>query len=91
MQEPVYPDKSAVKIDELTKRFTDFSSANSASNLAEQLHLEMPKFDSSLDNEYEVGLKLVSFGESTTFHVSAISYRDPSLIIFYGFTEKFEK
>jgi len=45
-------DNSAVKIDELTKRFTDFHSANCASNLAKQLHIEMEKFDSSLDTEH---------------------------------------
>ncbi|NEQ36287.1 MAG: hypothetical protein F6K40_08325 [Okeania sp. SIO3I5] len=88
--QPVYPDESALKVAELTKRFTDFYSANCASNLAEQLYSEMQKFDSNLDTEHEVGGKLVSFGESITFHVSGISYRNPSLIIFYGFTENGE-
>ncbi|NES03600.1 MAG: hypothetical protein F6K22_12545 [Okeania sp. SIO2F4] len=60
--QPVYNDESTVKIDELTKRFTDFSSANCASNLAKKLYSEMQKFDSNLDTENEVGVKLVSFG-----------------------------
>ncbi len=90
MRIPEYPDESAIKVAELTKRFTDFSSANCASNLAKQLHLEMQKFDDSLDTEHEVGVKLVSFGENITFYVSDISYCDPSLIMFHGFTNNGE-
>ncbi|MDJ0517467.1 MAG: hypothetical protein F6K08_30010 [Okeania sp. SIO1H6] len=90
MHKPNYSDESAIKVPELTKRFTDFYSANFASNLAKQLHSEIQKFDDSLDTEHEVGGKLLSFGENITFHVSGISYRDPSLIIFYGFTNNGE-
>ncbi len=90
----IYPSISrkevAKEVAESTIFLADFSRANCASNLAEQLYSKMQKFDSNLDTEHEVGVKLVSFGESITFHVSGISYYDPSLIIFHGFTNNRE-
>ncbi|QRG66945.1 DUF6173 family protein [Brevibacillus choshinensis] len=41
-------------------------------------------FDNSLDNEHEVGMKLVTFGQAVTFHVTGIGYYNPSLIRFLG-------
>lgn len=77
---------SSPKVAESTNFIADSYRANSASNLAKQLYSETQKFDDSLDTEHEVGVKLVSFGENITFHVSDISYCDLSLIIFHGFT-----
>ncbi|WP_433742541.1 DUF6173 family protein [Falsibacillus pallidus] len=41
-------------------------------------------FESQLNEEEEVGLRLVSFGNAMQFHVDAISYINPSLISFMG-------
>ena len=65
----------------------ELQSANLANEFADKLLDRMNSFDKDLDLEYEVGMKLVSFGQTITFHVSNIGYYNPSLIIFYGFTE----
>lgn len=42
-------------------------------------------FESELDNEHEIALKLTSFGETITLAVTDIGYHNPSIIIFYGY------
>ncbi|EAZ90451.1 DUF6173 family protein [Crocosphaera chwakensis] len=61
--------------------------ANLASEYAKQLLSKINQFDSQLDNEHEVGVKLVSFGQTITFHVSYIGYYNPSLVLFIGLTD----
>jgi hypothetical protein len=60
-------------------------------NLASEFHSRLVKwindFDSSLDQEYEVGVRLVSFGQTVVFHLDDISYWNPSLISFQGRTD----
>ncbi|MDB5290278.1 MAG: hypothetical protein JWL69_1519 [Phycisphaerales bacterium] len=45
------------------------------------------EFDAKLDSEYEVGVRLVSFGQSVVFHLKDIGYWNPSLISFSGESE----
>jgi hypothetical protein len=45
-------------------------------------------FENKLDYEHEVGARLVSFGQSITFHISNIGYYGPDIISFYGTDEK---
>jgi hypothetical protein len=63
-------------------------------NLASEFHKRLIKwiqdFDKELDNEFEVGVRLVSFGQTVTFHLENIGYWNPSLISFSGFTENGE-
>ena len=60
-------------------------------NLASELHTRLIKwiqdFDNELDNEYEVGARLVNFGQTITFHLKDIGYWNPSLISFSGIME----
>ena len=65
----------------------DLQHAKSAEQFVRKLYQRIEKFEASLDEEHEVGVKLVSFGQSVTFHVSAIGYVQPSLILFEGRTE----
>lgn len=44
-------------------------------------------FDKSLDEEHEVGVRLVNFGQSVIFHLDGIGYWNPFLISFSGRTE----
>ena len=44
----------------------------------------MNDFDKEIGEEYEIGLKLVSYGETIKFAISEIGYQDPYLIYFYG-------
>ena len=58
--------------------------AGMASEVCLELHKWITAFDSELDQEHEVGVRLVSFGQSVTFHVQAIGYNDPCMIVFHG-------
>jgi len=49
------------------------------------------EFEKDLDEDHELGARLVSFGSTVTFHVQHISYTLPSLITFQGITESNEK
>jgi hypothetical protein len=61
-------------------------------NLASEFHKRLVdwinNFDNNLDNEFEVGVRLVNFGQSVTFHLQDIGYWNPSLISFSGHTEQ---
>jgi len=42
------------------------------------------EFNEKLNQSEEVGIRLVSFGQTVTFSVEDIGYWDPNLIRFYG-------
>lgn len=60
-------------------------------NLADEFYRRLVKwindFDAELDENHEVGVRLVSFGETIVFHVQDLGYWNPSLICFYGVTD----
>jgi Family of unknown function (DUF6173) len=64
--------------------------ANLASEFYNRLVQWINKFNEGLDNEHEVGVRLVNFGQTITFHLKDISYWNPSLIMFQGHTESNE-
>ena len=45
-------------------------------------------FEESLDNDHEVGARLVSFGQSITFHIEDMGYYGPDIISFEGTDER---
>jgi hypothetical protein len=55
-----------------------------ASEVHKNLVEEINEFNDSLDAEHEIGVRLVSFSPEVTFHLTAIGYRNPSLIFLYG-------
>jgi hypothetical protein len=63
-------------------------------NLASEFHKRLMKwiqdFEKNLDDLHEVGVRLVSFGESLTFHLERIKYWNPSLLSFVGHTDEGE-
>lgn len=63
-------------------------------NYASEFHCRLINwvndFHKSLDDEFEVGVRLVSFGQTVTFHIEDIGYWNPSLISFVGKTEEGE-
>lgn len=48
-------------------------------------------FEAGLDEEHEVGARLVSFGQTLTFHIDDIGYYGPDIITFSGITDTGEK
>ena len=63
------------------------SDQNLADAFYERLSQYIIDFESTLNDAEEVGARLVSFGESITFHIEDIGYWNPSLITFSGRTE----
>jgi hypothetical protein len=57
---------------------------NYASAFYKRLTEWINKFDASLDQEHEVGVRLVTFGQTVVFHLNSLGYSNPSLICFYG-------
>lgn len=61
-------------------------------NLASEFHKRLmeiiAEFEQALDEAQEVGMRLVTFGQTITFHVRDIGYYNPSLIRFYGLNEE---
>jgi len=55
-----------------------------ASDFFKKLSHYMDQFDKSLNQEQEIGIKLVSFGQTIQFTVKNIGYYNPKLICFYG-------
>ncbi|EJL42186.1 hypothetical protein BAG01nite_46320 [Brevibacillus agri] len=60
-------------------------------NLASEFHKRLiqmiAEFELALDEQHEVGMRLVSFGQNVTLRVEGIGYYNPSLIRFFGTTE----
>jgi hypothetical protein len=61
--------------------------ANYASEFHRRLVTWINNFDSKLDKEHEVGVRLVSFGQSVVFHLHDIRFWNPSLIAFTGVSD----
>lgn len=55
-----------------------------ASDFFKKLSHYMDEFDKGLNQEHEVGIRLVNFGQSIQFTVHNIGYYNPQLICFYG-------
>jgi hypothetical protein len=63
-------------------------------NLVDEFHRRLiawiNDFHRSLDENHEVGARLVSLGQSVTFHIGDIGHWNPSLISFRGKSENGE-
>ena len=46
---------------------------------------EIKAFETELDDDHEVCLRLTSFGKSITLSVTEIGYHNPQTIMFYGY------
>ncbi len=61
--------------------------ANYASEFHKRLIKWIADFESGLDEAHEVGVRLVSFGQTVVFHLSNIGFWNPSLMSFSGVTD----
>ncbi len=68
----------------------DIAEANLANEFFKQLVKRIRDFDASLDETHEVGVRLVSYGQTLVFHLEQIGYSNPSLIMFRGTTDNGE-
>ena len=60
---------------------------NLASGVFARLAESISDFQSTLDDEHEVGVMLVSFGQSMAIHLASVCYKNPALLLFDGWTE----
>ena len=56
----------------------------------ERLKKYIEDFEKELDDEHQVGIKLVSFGNGNSFYVEDIGYWGPDLICFYCYDKNTE-
>jgi len=61
--------------------------ANTAEEFCRRLVARIVEFEKTLNEAEEVGLLLVSFGQTVTIHVRDLAYHNPSLIVFVGVTD----
>ena len=63
---------------------------NAEQGVASEFHMRLvaliTRFNASLDQEHEVGVRLVSFGSEVVFHLQDMGHWDPFLISFNGIT-----
>lgn len=67
-----------------------FKSENPAEWTYERLKSYIEDFEKELDNEHQVGIKLVSFGNGNAFYVEDIGYWGPDLMCFYCYDKSTE-
>ena len=81
----------ALRSPELLRHMSNPLVESVSDNYASQFHKRLRKwirdFDDSLDDDHEVGIRLVSFGQTMTFHLIDMGYSNPSLISFSGVTD----
>lgn len=63
---------------------------NPAKWMYERLMEYINNFEKDLDEDHEIGARLVSFGQTVTFHIQEIGYYGPDIISFYGINENNE-
>ena len=66
-------------------------SKSSAEWTYERLGSYIRDFENELDQDHEVGARLVSFGQAILFHIESLGYYGPDIISFEGVTDKGEK
>jgi hypothetical protein len=66
----------------------EMAKENVASKFCEKLFKVIEEFEKKLDDKSEIGMKLVSFGQTIIIHVQGIGYYDPSLIRFIGLSSE---
>jgi hypothetical protein len=61
--------------------------ANDAEWMYKRLVEFIKDFEAQLDDDHEIGARLVSFGQNVTFHIDDMGYYGPDIITFYGKNE----
>lgn len=67
------------------------SKLNPAEWMYERLGEYIKDFENELDEDHEIGARLVSFGQSVTFHIENVGYYGPDIISFDGINAEGER
>ena len=92
--QPIYSAKAlATRNEEMTQLWEEQAraaaeahEAQSAAGCVRRLEAQIRLFESQLDADHDVGIRLVNFGNEITFQVTDIGSVEPDLIIFTGKT-----
>jgi len=76
------PENIPSRVNELLSSMRDFKMADYS---YEVILKRIKEFESSLDENHEVAVKLASFGQTITMSVTDIGYSNPSTLVFYGY------
>jgi hypothetical protein len=93
--QPVHSAKAlATRNQEMTKLWeeqaraaAEVHEAQSAAGCVRRLEAQIRLFESQLDADHDVGIRLVNFGSEITFRVTDIGSVEPDLIVFSGKTQ----
>ena len=77
--------------DHRNERDAIYHDRNPVVKACEALHKYVQGFEHELDDDHEVGVRLVSFGSELRFHVHQIGFSKPNIVTFYGVTSNNEK
>lgn len=75
---------SMLRAKSFVEQMTEINQPYTAKSIFNELVQRIQRFESELNQEQEVGMQLVNFGQSTQFSVSRLGYTDPSIIWFEG-------
>lgn len=71
-------------LDSLFEARVEAEEAPTARRAVNQLVIEIREFESQLDDQSELGVKLAPFGGSTVLHVAEIGFQQPCLVVLVG-------
>ncbi|MGA0610154.1 DUF6173 family protein [Caldimonas sp. KR1-144] len=66
---------------------TEEAARNPAQWMYERLKQYIKDFERHLDDDHEIAARLVSFGQTLTFHIEDMGYFGPDLVTFFGKNE----
>ena len=75
---------SMLRAKSFVEQMNEINQPYTAKSIFNELVQRIQRFESELNQEQEVGMQLVNFGQSTQFSVSRLGYTDPSIIWFEG-------
>lgn len=78
---------SAARLAEMSQFAAEVAEARSAEGFVRRILARVRAFEANLDQAREVGIRLVSFGQSITFRVDHLTFVEPSLVVFVGKSE----
>jgi len=86
---PTFPDLSNVRtmgdhVQKLIHAQAESAEASTARRAVLHLEEQIREFEEELDDESDVGIKLVSFGQTMVVHIETVSHIQPNLIVFVG-------
>jgi hypothetical protein len=79
-----YASKALANLQLLSAPITPRLPVDHVSWMYEQIVRSIAKFEEKLDEQSEIGARLVTFGNHEVIHIEDVGYWGPDLLIFYG-------